>query len=79
MNMFPLYLKILALNIGASNFVVLVVAFARGGTLRSVEFVFPAAIQFLVVTLIFIVLDLVRGRDQKVMVAGNSPDERAAQ
>lgn len=58
--MFALYLKILALNIGVSNFVVLMVAMAKGDALRFTDFAFPAAIQFLLVSMIFIVLDLLR-------------------
>jgi len=58
--MFRLYLKILALNIGLSNFIVLTVAYTNGGAVKSADFFFPAAIQFLVVTVIFVMLDLVK-------------------
>jgi hypothetical protein len=68
MSMFALYLKILALNIGLSDFVVLLAALVQGGVLKLNDFVFPAAIQFLLVSVIFIVLDLLREREDQAEV-----------
>jgi len=63
--MWSLYLKILALNIGLSNFIVLVAGFVRGQAFKSGDFLFPATIQFLLLSVIFLVLDLVRIHDAK--------------
>ncbi len=63
--MWSLYLKILALNIGLSNFIVLVAGFVRGQAFKSGDFLFPATIQFLLLSVIFLVLDLARIYDAK--------------
>jgi hypothetical protein len=78
MNMFRLYLKILALNIGVSNFVVLLAALTNGNALKSGDFLFPAAIQFHLVTLIFIVLDLLRAHPGQAAALAHQPDAQPA-
>jgi hypothetical protein len=55
--MFTFYLKVLGLNLGVTNFVLLMAAFVHGG-LQAGDFIFPNAIHFVSVTLIFISLDL---------------------
>jgi hypothetical protein len=56
--MFVFYLKILGVNLGITNFVLLMAAFLRNGAFSSSDFALLNAIHFLTVTLIFISLDL---------------------
>jgi hypothetical protein len=74
MNMFPQYLKVLALNFGISSFVVLMISFARESAIRLGDFLLPAAIQFLVVTVIFVMLDLLHVCSSKGLIELNKPD-----
>ena len=56
--MFAFYLKVLGLNLGVSNFGLLVFAFAGTQAVQARDFLFSNAIVFLIITLIFISLDL---------------------
>jgi hypothetical protein len=64
--MWSLYGKILALTIGVSNFSVLALAPALGHALKSWDFLAPAFIQFLLVSLVFLWMELVRMHDARV-------------
>ncbi len=56
--MFAFYLKLLGLNLGVSNFGLLMFAFADTQAVRPRDFLFSNAIVFLIITLIFVSLDL---------------------
>ncbi len=56
--MFAFYMKVLGLNLAVTNFALLMIAFVVG-SVRASDFLFLNAIHFLMVTLIFIFLDLV--------------------
>ena len=56
--MFAFYLKVLGLNLGVSNCGLLMFAFAGTQTVQPRDFLFSNAILFLIITLIFISLDL---------------------
>ena len=56
--MFAFYLKVLGLNLGVSNCGLLTIAFAGAQPVQARDFLFSNAIVFLIITLIFISLDL---------------------
>lgn len=56
--MFAFYVKVLGLILAVTNFALLMIAFVVG-SVRASDFLFLNAIHFLMVTLIFIFLDLV--------------------
>ena len=56
--MFAFYLKVLGLNLGVANFGLLMFAFAGTQAAKPRDFLFSNAIVFLIITLIFVSLDL---------------------
>jgi len=56
--MFAFYLKVLGLNLGVSNCGLLMFAFADAQAVQPRDFLFSNAIIFLLITLIFVSLDL---------------------
>ena len=64
--MFAFYMKVLGLNLGAANFGLLMFAFARIQTVQLRDFLFSNAIVFLIITLIFVSLDLFGRGDSRV-------------
>ena len=56
--MFAFYLKVLGLNLGVSNCGLLMIAFAGAQPVQARDFLLSNAILFLIITLIFISLDL---------------------
>jgi hypothetical protein len=56
--MFAFYLKVLGLNLGVSNCGLLMFAFADTQAVQPRDFLFSNAILFLIITLLFISLDL---------------------
>ena len=65
--MWALYMEILTLTIGLSSFIVISLATVTGHSLHSRDLLVPAAIQFLLVSLVFILRALVRLHDAKVV------------
>ena len=56
--MFAFYLKILGLNLGITNAGLLMLSFAGGASVQTRDFLLSNSILFLIITLIFISLDL---------------------
>ena len=56
--MFAFYFKVLGLNLGVANCGLLMIAFAGAQPVQARDFLFSNAILFLIITLIFISLDL---------------------
>jgi hypothetical protein len=67
MTMLRLYFNALAFGVGLSNFVILVLAVVRGHALTLRDFIFPALIQVLLVSLVFILLKLVQQHDARIV------------
>jgi len=67
MTMFRVYLNVLAFGVGISNFAVLALAVVRGHALALGDFILPAVIQVMLVSLVFIVLKLVRQHDARIV------------
>ena len=65
--MFRLYLNVLAFGVGLSNFAVLALAVVRGHALTLRDFILPAVIQILFVSLVFILLKLVRQHEARIV------------
>ena len=64
--MFRLYLEILVLNVGFSIFVVLAVSVMRGIALTAEIFIFPAVLQVLMTSMVFILRKLLRLHDARI-------------
>ena len=64
--MFRLYLKILAVNVGISTFIVLAVAVMSGVSLTAEIFIFPTVIQVLMTSLVFILRKLLRLHEARI-------------
>lgn len=64
--MFRAYLNTLALTLGLSNFAVLAAAMVKGHAPASQDFLLPAAILVVLLSLVFILLKLVRIRDTRI-------------
>ena len=64
--MFRLYLNILALSVSVSTFAVLAVSVLLGHAVTRHDLIFPTAMQVLLISLVFIVRELVRRYDARV-------------
>ena len=56
--MFAFYIRVLGLNVGIANFVLLMMGLVNDGLLKTRDFLFCNAILFVGISLIFISLDL---------------------
>ncbi len=75
--MFREYITILAFVLGLSNFAVLALAEGSGHALVARDLLVPGAILFLLVSLVFVLLKLVRLHDSRV--ATRALSQRSAQ
>lgn len=75
--MFCAYLNTLALLLGLSNFAVLTIAFVSGHAPSSRDFLIPAAILALLLSVLFLFLKLVRLHDLRI--ASRALAQRRAQ
>ncbi len=64
--MFAFYLKVLGLNLGVSNCGLLMFAFTATQAVQTRDFLFSNAIIFLIITLIFVLLDLFGPGDSRI-------------
>lgn len=65
--MFRAYINILAIFLGLSNFVVLASAWGNGRDVTARDFLIPAAILFLLVSLVFVLRIVLRLRDSRMI------------
>jgi hypothetical protein len=70
--MFAFYLKVLGLNLGVSNCGLLMFAFTGVQAVQRRDFLFANAIVFLIITLIFVSLDLSGRGDSRMTETSGS-------